>query len=933
MLRLRPLSGKEDEAIGIHRLIEGSQVRPAAFPDPDPAEPGDYVGGKLLRNGARLSLRRGAGPFRSLGRISVRPRPYQFVPLIMALRLDTTRLLIADDVGIGKTIEAGLIARELLDRGDARRLCVVCPPHLCDLWQTELEQKFHLHAVVVRTSTITRLERNIPRGGPSVYRYYPHFIVSIDFAKSDRHRHQFLKDCPDLVVVDEAHTAADPGVRGAHEQQQRHELLREVSADLGRQLLLLTATPHSGVEDSFLSLLALLKPQFAHFDLQNLTEAHRKSLAQHLVQRRRADVAKWLGTETPFPERVPPFEETYSLTEDYKHLFDDVLDFTRRTVQLPGMKETRRRVRYWAALTLLRCLMSSPASAIKAFSARMDKTVTAAEEGSGQQPDENGNQEALRSREVLDGLGETTNLDTDPEAPVEAGIADLGKSDRARLKEFGQRAQAILDSGKDPKIEKATRLVLDMLQKGYNPIVFCRFVATAEYVAEQLERRLKPHYASIRVKAVTSETGDDQEREAAIDSLVQSERRVLVATDCLSEGVNLQEHFSAVIHYDLPWNPNRLEQREGRVDRFGQPRRNVRAVVLFTPDSLIDGIVLNVLLRKARDIYKALGVSIAIPADSESVAQALVRAVFEGWKQAGNESQLRLDLGEIDSVKTLHLTWEREAEREKESRTRFAQYAIHPDDVAREIEATDSVLGDPQAVRRFVLDACQRLGIGITDHGRYHVLETTKLRPELLQRLNWTKREKVRVVFDSPPPQDVENAVVLGRNHPFVANLCDQILGLAFHPKKAEDNFRSGAAYTSAVNTRTVVALMRVRYTLSRRNQPDQFAEEVVTAGYRSEAGGLAWFQPNDTQVLSLLESAEVVGNITPEEKRQRVERALEEIQFHRSRLTELAAARARELEAAYERLKQQIGGARVKATPHDPDLLGVHVLLPGGKA
>src|SRR6185295_9091715 len=108
--------------------------------------------------------RSGAGPFRSLGRISVRPRPFQIVPLLMALRLDPVRLLIADDVGIGKTIEAGLIARELLDRGDALRLCVLCPPHLCDQWQRELAEKFAIDAVVVRAGTLAQLERGLPPG-------------------------------------------------------------------------------------------------------------------------------------------------------------------------------------------------------------------------------------------------------------------------------------------------------------------------------------------------------------------------------------------------------------------------------------------------------------------------------------------------------------------------------------------------------------------------------------------------------------------------------------------------------------------------------------------------------------------------------------------------------------------------------------------------
>ena len=151
ILRLRPLSGGEEEISAIHLGLEGIGVSDSVFPDPKPAESGDYVAGKLLRDAARLSLRSGAGPFRSLGRLSVRPRPYQFVPMIMALRLDAARMLIADDVGIGKTIEAGLIASELLARGDAQRLCVLCPPHLCDQWQQELRDKFHIHAEVVRT--------------------------------------------------------------------------------------------------------------------------------------------------------------------------------------------------------------------------------------------------------------------------------------------------------------------------------------------------------------------------------------------------------------------------------------------------------------------------------------------------------------------------------------------------------------------------------------------------------------------------------------------------------------------------------------------------------------------------------------------------------------------------------------------------------------
>ena len=162
--RLRPLSGNEDEIAGIYRQLKLEAIEPATFPLPDATSIQDHKAALLLMDATRLLLRSGAGPFRSLGRISLRTRPYQLVPLLMALRLETVRLLIADDVGIGKTIEAGLIARELLDRSEVKRLAVLFPPHLCDQWQQELRDKFHIDAVVVRSGTASSLERGVPNG-------------------------------------------------------------------------------------------------------------------------------------------------------------------------------------------------------------------------------------------------------------------------------------------------------------------------------------------------------------------------------------------------------------------------------------------------------------------------------------------------------------------------------------------------------------------------------------------------------------------------------------------------------------------------------------------------------------------------------------------------------------------------------------------------
>ncbi|MCL6483170.1 MAG: DEAD/DEAH box helicase, partial [Janthinobacterium lividum] len=204
-LYLRPLGAAEDDATLIYLPIELHPVGPATFPWPRIEQASNFAAGQLLRDALQLKLRTGAGPFRSFGNIAVEPRAYQLVPLLMALKQDVVRLLVADDVGIGKTIEAALIVRELLDRGEISRLAVLCPPHLCEQWQRELKERFHINAVVVRNTTASRLERGLP-ANQSVFEAYPFTVVSLDYIKSDRRRDEFQRACPECVIVDEAHT-------------------------------------------------------------------------------------------------------------------------------------------------------------------------------------------------------------------------------------------------------------------------------------------------------------------------------------------------------------------------------------------------------------------------------------------------------------------------------------------------------------------------------------------------------------------------------------------------------------------------------------------------------------------------------------------------------------------------------------------------------
>jgi hypothetical protein len=279
-LLLQPLGGSADDIAGV---FPDEGVEAATFPTPRADDLGDAASTDLLRTALRVGFTGSAGPFRSLAGISVTPRSYQYVPLLIALRQDVVRLLIADDVGIGKTIEAGVIAAELLAQGSARRLAVLCSPALAEQWQRELRDKFGIHAALVLTSTVKSLERELMLN-ESLFDRHPHVIVSTDFIKSERRRHEFLLRCPELVIVDEAHNCVAGTAAGQRSRHQRYELLRTLAADPTRHLVLATATPHSGDETAFTNLIALCNPELSTADLS--TDRGRALLARHFVQRR-----------------------------------------------------------------------------------------------------------------------------------------------------------------------------------------------------------------------------------------------------------------------------------------------------------------------------------------------------------------------------------------------------------------------------------------------------------------------------------------------------------------------------------------------------------------------------------------------------------------------------------------------------------------------
>ena len=911
LLIARPVGGLDEEVTGILPAIE--PVKSTAFQLPTRDGLGDFASGQLLREAARLSTRSAAGPFRSFGRIAVEPRPYQLVPLMMALKLDPVRLLIADDVGIGKTIEAAVIARELLDRGEIRRLAVLCPPHLAEQWQGELAEKFHIEAELVLSSTIQRLERDLPVG-VSVFDRYRFTIVSTDFIKTPRRAEDFLLKCPEFVIVDEAHGCTLAGGVGRG-RQQRFELLRRLAEDKTRHVVLVTATPHSGNEDAFRSLLSLLDEDFANLpsDLDRAErEGVRRKLARHLVQRRRSDIRHYLETDTAFPERKDK-EATYTFSKDHRALFDDILAFARDYVSGEDGAR-RRRVRYWSALALLRCVSSSPAAAAATLRSR-----AAVDEAADEEVDEVGRRTVLDQ----DDADDVVSLDFSPGSDTESSA----EGTRRKLLEFARRAEA-LSADTDYKLQGAIREIKALLKEGFQPVVFCRFVDTADYVARQLREALPDR---VRVESVTGLL-PPAEREARIASLVAERGEyVLVCTDCLSEGVNLQQHFNAVLHYDLAWNPTRHEQREGRVDRFGQEKSQVRVVTYYGTDNPIDGVILDVLIRKHKSIKSDLGVAVSVPGSSEQIAEALFEGALFREKSKSGSAQLSLDF--IDDLgpkkQAIHAEWENARDREKASRSRFAHHTLSPEAVAAELQSVRTAIGRSEDVARFFHAVLQAATVPVQTKGKTVTIHLTNEVPRALRQAIG-RDDPFTGRFDLPLQ---EGDLYLGRTSPVIEGLASWTLDQALDPVARDVRSvaaRCGVVSTSAVTTRTTLLLARFRYHLQIATADAEtiLAEEIVPLACTGPADEPQWLTPEEGEHLL---SARPDRNLVATAIEQQIGILFAALPKLQQALEPVASKRATAQLAAHERVREAARTkGRVTIQPVLPvDILGAYVLLP----
>ncbi len=894
VLRLRPLTGTAADDFLLDTSLE-PDVSPASFPPPDPEKAGTFSQALLLRDALRLSLRAGAGPLRSFGNLAFAPRAYQLVPLMMALREPVVRLLIADDVGVGKTIESGLILRELLDRGEIERASVLCPPPLVDQWVSELERHFHITAKAVTSASADRLQRDIPDQSLTIFQYYPFTVVSLDYIKSDAHAAVFRQTAPEFVIVDEAHTCTQ---MGSGRSQRRWKLVKSIAEDPSRHIVLATATPHSGNQLGFANLLSLLKPEFAAFADGEPHPELRQELAGHFVQRRRADLAEWRASGN-FPSRKVS-EVTYKLNGDWKQFFDHVLEYCRGILAGHSTDSYKDYIYWYAALGLLRCASSSPAAAVQSLQNRIDRIEN----------------QSLAENEMGD-ADETRVLDfEDSESSDIAPDVDTLGDRLAALELIKEEAEKLAARSDDPKLVCLIRLLEHDLLKGEDakrPIVFCRYIETAKYVAERLRKKF-PGYT---VTAVCG-TDDADARQAAIDDLARSPKHILVATDCLAEGINLQRDYDAVVHYDLLWNPTRHQQREGRVDRFGQTAHEVKCALLYGQDNPVDGIVLKVISKKAQEISDSLGVSVPVPEDDRRVSLAIMKAgIFQSGAHSPNVPQQlglfdeieRREREALEALRGLEAKWQDAAEKEKANRTKFAQRILKPENVLPEWEKVETAFGSVEDVRAFTKGALAELGC--------HTLSS--LPPQIAHRLQENGAEL---------PQDLRYDD-LTRAHPLVASLAGYVLESALDPVDEKPiATRSGAAVSREVERVTRIYLLRLRHRLDVRKR-DLIVEETQAVAVTGAGENAEWvYDPAEVEgLLHFIPSS----NLTGDAVRHAVRRAIDYAEANRPRFESFAAERAKTLLADHRRVRDASddrGSFGVK--PILPvDIMGVFVLLP----
>ena len=562
--------------------------------------------GALLRLGLQahaLGIAWEFDPYFGLSVSRVDPLPHQLEAVYdHLLKLARVRFLLADDAGAGKTIMAGLLIRELQLRGLAERILIVAPSNLAFQWQRELQEKFDETFVVLKGSELRA------QFGVNQWMQQPKVVTSLDLAKREEILPGLRQVHWDLVVVDEAHRMS---ARDESHKSQRYKL-GELLRDSSDHILLLTATPHKGDPENF-SLFLQLLDRDAYADVRSIRQAMDAGRAPFYLRRTKEAMVyfperdangQWLARKI-FTKRIPRTVDFKIDGSEYE-LYREVTQFVKRQsirAAAAGDDPRARAVGFLMALYQRRLASSTRAMrrSLANRADRLERGLAQAEDLVRTAPPDLPSMDELdemeeRDRERLERLLDAITL---------AGNADMVRQEIAELRALAVKAENVERAGVEAKLAKFEDLLRGQGffdRPDQRLVLFTEFKDTLDYLVEKLEAwgfRVATIHGSMkpgaREQSGTRLHAEQQFREGAV--------QVLVATEAAGEGINLQV-CNILFNYDIPWNPNRLEQRMGRIHRYGQEKDCL--IFNFVATNTIEGHVLERLLDKLQEIRDAL---------------------------------------------------------------------------------------------------------------------------------------------------------------------------------------------------------------------------------------------------------------------------------------------------------------------------------------
>jgi len=513
-------------------------------------------------------------PFFSTKKALVDPLPHQVDAVAAIVNMNPIRVLIADEVGLGKTIIAGMIIAELLERRRISRVLIVVPKAIVHQWIRELRERFGLEFVEITRENLSNLSRFA--------------IISMDLAKKDDVLEVLLNTKWDLLVIDEAHrlTVHPKGER--IEYTQRYKMAEKL-AQVIPNVVLLTATPHSGIRIDFAYRLRLLDPSICNW-LEEVTDECLHFAAQRLMIRRTKEEVRSIDNKPLFPRRDVIRIPVY-LTDKEKEFYDAVTRYVRTYYAKAGKNSAVQ----LALIVLQRRVSSSIEAGVKSLEKRLNKLREIVTKHLGI-PE-------ARLELVNEYLEAWEELDEKKVEEIEEELSSLTAAKTlSELKEEIEELEGLLELGKsllskpDSKLQKVLDIVRREVNNDNKVIIFTEFKNTLDYLVRVLTKE--------GFVAASIHGGMSFEERRNQEEILRKAANVMVATDAAGEGLNLQV-ANVVINYEIPWNPNRIEQRMGRVHRYGQ-RKPVRVYNIILANT-IEGNILNKLFEKIEDIRRFLG--------------------------------------------------------------------------------------------------------------------------------------------------------------------------------------------------------------------------------------------------------------------------------------------------------------------------------------